>query len=306
MGLAVFCGGGFPSALRLPPLAARIAAPVARWLGRGTPSLEAAHDHGIYRQARLGRSGGRTLTGRPGLRGRGSAPPVPRAAGSYSLAAANPTGPAMQPYLRLRQVCLAAPHLQASSALIRALLGLEECHRDPNVASYGLENALFPIGADRFLEVVSPTGPGTAVGRFLQQSHGRGGYMLIFDCDDPKGRAERAAALGVRIAHHIDRARFQGYQLHPKDCRASFLEFDHTSGGEPASAAGGRHVFRVDRQTIAILPAPGVARERLDALALVVRGARAILARARQMGLETREDAFALCGVWVRLKEEGA
>jgi hypothetical protein len=260
----------------------------------------------------------------------------------------------MQPYLRLRQVCLAAPHLQASSELIRALLGIEECHRDANVASYGLENALFPIGADRFLEVVSPILPGTAVGRFLEQSQGRGGYMLIFDCDDPKARAERAAALGVRIAHHIDRARFQGYQLHPKDCRASFLEFDHSSGGEdprgaywpagehwqrhvntdvtrdlegvevlsgdpaglaqrwsaiidlPASAAGGRHVFRVDRQTITIFAAPDAARERLDALALVVRGARAILARARQMGLETREDAFALCGVWMRLREEGA
>jgi hypothetical protein len=260
----------------------------------------------------------------------------------------------MQPYLRLRQVCLAAPHLQASSALIGALLGVEECHRDASVASYGLENALFPIGADRFLEVVSPTGPGTAVGRFLQQTQGRGGYMLIFDCDDPKARAERAAALGVRIAHHIDRARFQGYQLHPKDCRASFLEFDHTLGGEdpggaywpagedwqrhvktdvtrdlegvevlsddpaglaqrwsaiiglPASAADSRHVFRVDRQTITIFAAPGTARERLDAVALVVRGARAILARARQMGLETREDAFALCGVWMRLREDGA
>jgi catechol 2,3-dioxygenase-like lactoylglutathione lyase family enzyme len=260
----------------------------------------------------------------------------------------------MQSYLRLRQVCLAAPHLEASSALIRALLGVEECHRDGNVASYGLDNALFPIGADRFLEVVCPTGPGTAVGRFLQQTQGRGGYMLIFDCDDPKARAQRAAALGVRIAHHIDRARFQGYQLHPKDCRASFLEFDHRLGGEdshgaywpagehwqrhvktevtrglegvevlsddpaglaqrwsaiidlPASAVGSRHVFTLDRQRITILAAPGAARERLDALALVVRGARSILARARQMGLETREDAFALCGVWMRLREDGA
>jgi hypothetical protein len=260
---------------------------------------------------------------------------------------------AMQPYLRLRQVCLASPHLQASSALIRALLGVEECYRDANVAAYGLENALFPIGADRFLEVVCPTGPGTAVGRFLQQTQGRGGYMVIFDCDDPKVRAERAAALGVRIAHHIDRASFQGYQLHPKDCRASFLEFDRTSAGEdlrgaywpagehwqrhvktdvtrelegvellshdpaglaqrwsaiiglPVSVAGGRHVIEVDRQRITILAAPGAARERFDALALVVRDAHAILARARQMGLETREDAFALCGVWMRLREHG-
>jgi len=260
----------------------------------------------------------------------------------------------VQPYLRLRQICLVAPHLEASSALIRALLGVEECHRDSGVAKYGLENALFPIGPDRFLEVVSPTGPATAAGRFLEQTQGRGGYMLIFDSDDPKARAERAKGLGVRLANHIDRERYQGYQLHPKDCRAAFLEFNHTPGGEdpggtywpagehwqrhvrtevtrrlegvevlsqdpaglaahwsaimdvPATAQGGRHIINVDKQTVTIVSAPGATRERLDAMTLVVRGAADILARARQMGLETREDSFALCGVWVRLREETA
>ena len=260
----------------------------------------------------------------------------------------------MQPYLRLRQICLVAPHLEASATLIMALLGVEECHRDGAVARYGLENALFPIGPDRFLEVVAPTEPETAAGRFLEHTQGRGGYMLIFDCDDPKARAERANALGVRVANHIDRERYQGYQLHPKDCRATFLEFNHTLGGEdlagsyspagedwqrrvrvdvtrylegvevlspdaaglaahwstimglPATAQGGRHVIEVEAQTITIVDAPGVTRERLDAMMLVVRDAVGILARARQMGLETREDAFALCGMWMRLREEAA
>jgi len=258
----------------------------------------------------------------------------------------------MRPYLRLRQICLVAPHLEASSALIRALLGVEECHRDGGVAKYGLENALFPIGLDRFLEVVTPTGPGTAAGRFLEQTQGRGGYMLIFDCDDPKLRAQRAQALGVRLANHIDRERYQGYQLHPKDCRASFLEFNHTPSGQdlhgpywpagehwrrhvrvdvtqklegvevlsrdasglaahwssimgvPVTAQDGRHVINVGDQTITIISAPGVTRERLDAMVLVVCGAADILAQARQMGLETHEDAFALCGMWMRVREE--
>jgi len=35
-----------------------------------------------------------------------------------------------------------------------------------------------------------------------------------------------------------------------------------------------------------------------------VRGAADILAQARQMGLETDEDAFALCGMWMRVREE--
>jgi hypothetical protein len=197
--------------------------------------------------------------------------------------------------------------LEASAAIIRALLGIEDCHRDTGVARYGLKNVLFPIGPDRFLEVVCPTGPGTAAGRFLEQTQGRGGYMLIFDCDDPKARAERAGGLGVRLANHIDRELYQGYQLHPKDCRATFLEFNHTLGGEdargaywpagehwrqhvrtevthrlegvevvshdpaglaahwsaimnvPATAQSGRHVMKVDQQTITILGAPGAA-----------------------------------------------
>jgi hypothetical protein len=143
----------------------------------------------------------------------------------------------MRRFLRLRQICLAAPHLEASSALVRALLGLQECRRDSSVAKHGLENAVFPIGSDRFLEVVSPARAGTAVGRFLELRQGRGGYMLIFDCDDPKARADNARALGVRLATHIDRERYQGYQLNPKDCRAAFLEFNHTPGGEDASGA---------------------------------------------------------------------
>ena len=258
----------------------------------------------------------------------------------------------MRPYLRLRQICLVAPHLDASSALIRALLGVEECHRDAGVAKYGLENALFPVGPDRFLEVVTPTEPRTAAGRFLEHTQGRGGYMLIFDCDDPQVRAQRAQALGVRLVNHIDREHYQGYQLHPKDCRATFLEFNHTPGGRalqgpywPAGeqwqrhvradvtrhlkgvevlsrdASGltahwssimgvaaivqdGRHVIKVGEQTITIINAPGLTRERLDAMVLVVRGAADILAQARQMGLETHEDAFTLCGIWMRLREE--
>ena len=59
-------------------------------------------------------------------------------------------------YFRLMQVCLAAPHVEACTQLVQALLGLSERHRDPNVAKHGLENILFPIGRNRFLETVRP------------------------------------------------------------------------------------------------------------------------------------------------------
>ena len=134
-------------------------------------------------------------------------------------------------YLRLRQVCLVSRQLEPSVAALKAIFGLATCFRDPGVAVFGLENALFAFG-ESFLEIVSPTTDGTAAGRFLDRSGGVGGYMLIFDCDDPKGRRQRAESLGFRVAYTIDHPGCYGIQLHPRDCRAAILEFDHTDGGE--------------------------------------------------------------------------
>jgi hypothetical protein len=135
------------------------------------------------------------------------------------------------PYLRLRQICLVAPALTPAEEDIAAVFGVPVCHRDPNVAPYGLENALFPLGPD-ILEVVAPTREDTAAGRFLARSGGRGGYMAILDCDDPAAREAHAASMGVRAAHVIRHDGYHGVQLHPRDCRAAMIEFNHTTGGE--------------------------------------------------------------------------
>ncbi|WP_024512210.1 hypothetical protein [Bradyrhizobium sp. ARR65] len=133
--------------------------------------------------------------------------------------------------IRLRQVCLVAPELERVIADIAAIMGLSVCYRDGNVAKYGLVNALLPVDTI-LLEVVAPFRDGTAAGRFLQKSGGRGGYMAIFACDDPDERAARANALGVRTANVIRHAPYHGVQLHPRDCRAAFIEFNHTDGSD--------------------------------------------------------------------------
>ncbi len=132
--------------------------------------------------------------------------------------------------LRLRQICLVAPTLDPTVGDIAEILGLDVCFRDPAVAAYGLENALLPIGAS-FLEVVAPLRAGTAAGRFLERSAGRGGYMAIFDCADPEMRRRHAEALGIRIAHVIRHQDYLGIQLHPRDCRAAMIELNHTRDG---------------------------------------------------------------------------
>ncbi len=134
------------------------------------------------------------------------------------------------PFLRLRQVCLVAADLARETALIKSTLGLEECYRDANVARYGLENVLFPVGTS-FIEIVSPTRPGTAAGRFLERHGGRHGYMVIMDCDDPAKWQARAESLGMRVANVIRHDGYFGVQLHPKDTGAAMLEFNCTTGG---------------------------------------------------------------------------
>jgi hypothetical protein len=137
----------------------------------------------------------------------------------------------MADYLRLRQICLLAPRLEPVVGDIAKIMGLNVCFRDSNVAKYGLENALLPVDTT-LLEVVAPFQPGTAAGRFLDKTKGRGGYMAIFACNDPDERGRNAQKIGVRVANIIDHAPYHGVQLHPRDCRAAFIEFNHTQGSD--------------------------------------------------------------------------
>jgi len=139
----------------------------------------------------------------------------------------------MADYIRLRQICLVAPQLAPVISDISAIMGLDVCYRDGNVAKYGLENALLPVDTI-LLEVVAPfqRGPGTAAGRFIEKTGGRGGYMAIFCCEDPDARGAKANAMGVRTANVITHAPYHGVQLHPRDCRAAFIELNHTDGSD--------------------------------------------------------------------------
>jgi hypothetical protein len=137
----------------------------------------------------------------------------------------------MAAYIRLRQICLVAPQLEPVISDIAGIMGLSVCYRDGNVAKYGLENALLPVDTI-LLEVVAPFRPGTAAGRFIDKTRGRGGYMAIFCCDDPDVRGKHANAMGVRTANVITHAPYCGVQLHPRDCRAAFIEFNHTDGSD--------------------------------------------------------------------------
>jgi hypothetical protein len=162
----------------------------------------------------------------------------------------------MTAYMRLRQICLVAPHLEPLIPDISAIMGLEVCYRDGNVEKYGLVNALLPVDTI-MLEVVAPFRDGTAAGRFIEKTGGRGGYMAIFCCDDPDAHGARANAMGVRTANRIVHAPYLGVQLHPRDCRAAFIEFNHTDGSDdvlgtypPAGPDWQKHIRKETTQAL--------------------------------------------------------
>jgi hypothetical protein len=134
-------------------------------------------------------------------------------------------------WIRLRQVALVAEKLAPVLDDLNAVFGLEVAFRDPGVATFGLENAVLPVGT-QFLEVVAPVKEGTAAGRYLNRRNGDGGYMVITHTDEHDRQRARVADLGVRSALEFDEEHYHCLQLHPADTGGSFLEIDWQDGGE--------------------------------------------------------------------------
>jgi len=133
------------------------------------------------------------------------------------------------PRVRLRQAVIAARELEPVAAELTDALGLGEPFRDPGVGLFGLENAVFAIG-DCFLEIVSPTQPDTAAGRYIERHGGDCGYMAMFDFEDLAGGRSRAADSDVRTVWEIDLPDISGTHLHPADIGGAIVSID---GSQP-------------------------------------------------------------------------
>jgi hypothetical protein len=134
--------------------------------------------------------------------------------------------------MRIRQIALVARELEPMAETLCACLDLEVCHRDPGVATFGLENVLIPIG-DTFLEVVSPVEDKTTAGRLLERRDGDGGYMVILQTQDLDAERKRMQELGVRIVWEITLDDIASIHLHPRDVGGAILSLDVS---EPAGA----------------------------------------------------------------------
>lgn len=165
--------------------------------------------------------------------------------------------------MRLRQVAWVASDLDASTRDVRSRLGLDVCFSDPGVATFGLENVLFPVG-DQFLEIVSPVAEGTTAGRLLtKRATDAAGYMVIFqtdeDLDEVRSRAEE---LAVRIVFEApggsesEGTSIHGIHFHPADVGGAIVSIDHSV--QPAEWAWAGPVWRDHVQTDIVEALTGV------------------------------------------------
>jgi hypothetical protein len=127
--------------------------------------------------------------------------------------------------MRIRQIALVARELEPVLDDLRSAFGLGAAFRDPGVATFGLHNAVVPIGSE-FLEIVSPVEQGTTAGRLLEKRGGDGGYMVIIQTEDLERARERVLALGVRIVWEVDLGDAATLHLHPRDVGSAILSLD--------------------------------------------------------------------------------
>jgi hypothetical protein len=126
--------------------------------------------------------------------------------------------------VRLRQIALVARNLETSVEALCAAFDIEVAFRDPGVSTFGLCNAVMPLG-DTFLEVVSPVQADTSAGRLLDR-RGDGGYMVIVQTDDLEADRVRMKELDVRVVWEAALDDAATIHLHPRDVGAAILSLD--------------------------------------------------------------------------------
>jgi hypothetical protein len=131
--------------------------------------------------------------------------------------------------LYLRQLVLAVFDLDRAVDDACAVFDTKVLHTDPAVASYGVRNAVIPIGT-QYLELMEPLTDAAPAARFLTR-HGAGLYAVLLQCDDDRPYRHTAQRLGIRSILEHESGDFRCVQLHPVDAGLPvILEIDQQPG----------------------------------------------------------------------------
>jgi methylmalonyl-CoA/ethylmalonyl-CoA epimerase len=110
--------------------------------------------------------------------------------------------------------------LDEAIARFTKLFGLT-LHKRGESKEFGFKNAILPTGIGH-IELLQPTDPTKAVGRFLAK-HGEGVYLVGFECQDIPGAVAKLRADGVRV----DSPKKDIAWVHPRETHGLFVELRH-------------------------------------------------------------------------------
>src|SRR5689334_23918227 len=117
---------------------------------------------------------------------------------------------------RIDHIGVAVEDLDAALKLYDAGLDMALVHRE-TVESQGVEAVLLEVG-EGHVELLSPLGPDTAVGKFLA-SRGPGLHHVAYQTSDIDAALEQAKAAGLQLIDETPRVGIRGSRvafLHPK------------------------------------------------------------------------------------------
>ncbi len=115
--------------------------------------------------------------------------------------------------------------LDAAVERYTRLFGLR-VHQRSESKEFGFKNAILPTGIGH-IELLQPTDPDKAVGRFLTR-HGEGVYLVGFECEDIPGAVRHLKTEGARVDHRRPDIAW----VHPQDAHGVFVELRHRESYE--------------------------------------------------------------------------
>ena len=121
---------------------------------------------------------------------------------------------------RVDHIGVAVDDLDAAIGLYERDYGMEVVHRE-TVAEQGVEAVLLDVG-ENHIELLSPTGPDTPVGKFLAKK-GPGMHHVAYQVDDIEATLAALKQAGLRLIDETPRTGI-------RDSRVAFLH-PSTAGG---------------------------------------------------------------------------
>jgi methylmalonyl-CoA epimerase len=132
---------------------------------------------------------------------------------------------------RIDHIGVAVDDLEEAVSLYSERLGMPVQHRE-TVAEQGVEAVLMGVG-ESHVELLSPLGPETAVGRFLERN-GPGMHHVAYGTDDLESALDAARAAGLALIDERPRTGIRGSRVafvHPKSTGGVLTELVEAAEG---------------------------------------------------------------------------